>query len=118
MKNAPSNLSNLKSKVGKLDPDKLVPVTVDLIKLSDVVKNDVIKNTEYNELVKKVNNINTTDTGNLVKKKLTITQKITELEKKDCDHDQSNNYITTQEFNKLTSRFCFKISTSKSSKQK
>ena len=68
MKNAPSNLSNLKSKVGKLDPDKLVPVTVDLIKLSDVVKNDVIRNTEYNELVKKVNNINTTDTGDLVKK--------------------------------------------------
>ena len=33
----------MKSKVDKLDVDKLVPVSVDLSKLSDVVKNDVIK---------------------------------------------------------------------------
>ena len=37
----PSNLSNLKSKIDKLDVDKLVPVPVDLSKLSDVVKKDV-----------------------------------------------------------------------------
>ena len=30
MKNVPTNLSNLKSKVGKLDVDKLVPAPVDL----------------------------------------------------------------------------------------
>ena len=36
-------LSNLKIKVDKLDVDKLVPVPVDLSKLSDVVKNDVVK---------------------------------------------------------------------------
>ena len=36
-------LSNLKIKVDKLDLDKLVPVPVDLSKLSDVVKNDVVK---------------------------------------------------------------------------
>ena len=35
-----TNLSNLKS---KLDVDKLVPVPVDLRKLSDVIKNDVVK---------------------------------------------------------------------------
>ena len=40
MKNLPSNLSNLKSKVDKLNVDKLVIVPVDLSKLSDVVKND------------------------------------------------------------------------------
>ena len=33
----------MKSKVDKLDVDNLVPVTVDLSKLSDIVKNDVIK---------------------------------------------------------------------------
>ena len=33
----------MKSKVEKLDLDKLVPVPVDLSKLSDVVKNDVVK---------------------------------------------------------------------------
>ena len=30
MKNVPTNLSNLKSKVDKLDVDKLVPAPVDL----------------------------------------------------------------------------------------
>ena len=33
----------MKSKVDKLDVDKLVPVPVDLSELSDVVKNDVFK---------------------------------------------------------------------------
>ena len=41
--NVPTNLSNLKSKVDKLDVDKQVPVPVDLSKLSDVVKNDAVK---------------------------------------------------------------------------
>ena len=34
-----TNLANLKTKVDKLDIDKLVPVPLDLSKLSDVVKN-------------------------------------------------------------------------------
>ena len=38
-----NNSSNLKTKVYKLDIDKLVPVPVDLSKLSNVVKNDVVK---------------------------------------------------------------------------
>ena len=33
----------MKSKVDKLDADKLVPALVDLSKLSDVLKNDVVK---------------------------------------------------------------------------
>ena len=43
MKNVLINLSNLESKVDKLDIDKLVPVPVDLSKLSDAVKTDVVK---------------------------------------------------------------------------
>ena len=43
LKNVLISLSNFKSKVDKLDVDKLVPVPVDLSKLSDVVKNDVVK---------------------------------------------------------------------------
>ena len=43
MKNVPTNFNNLKSKVDKLDVDKLVPVPVDLSKLSDAVKNGVAK---------------------------------------------------------------------------
>ena len=38
-----TNLANLKTEVDKLDIDKLVPVPVDLSKLTDVVKNDAIK---------------------------------------------------------------------------
>ena len=38
-----ANLASLKTEVDKLDIDKLVPVPVDLSKLSDVVKNDVVK---------------------------------------------------------------------------
>ena len=50
--------TNLKTQVDKLDIDKLVPVPTDLSKLSNVVKNDVIKNNVYDKLVAKVNNIN------------------------------------------------------------
>ena len=43
MKNVPTNLSSLKSKVHKLDVDKLAPVPVDLSKLRDVVKGNIVK---------------------------------------------------------------------------
>ena len=60
-----SNLANLKTEVDKLDIDKLATVPVDLSKLSNVVKNDVVKKTYYNKLVTKVDNIGT---SGLVKK--------------------------------------------------
>ena len=54
LKNVPTNLSNLKSKVDKLDVDKLAPVPVDLSKLSDVVKNDVVKKDLYKAKIKNI----------------------------------------------------------------
>ena len=39
--------------------EKLVPVPVDLSKLSNVVKNEVVKKTVYDKLVAKINNIDT-----------------------------------------------------------
>ena len=54
-----SNLANLKTEVDKLDIDKIVPVPVDLSKLSGVAKNDVFKKDVYDKLVTKVNNIDT-----------------------------------------------------------
>ena len=54
-----TNLANLKTEVDKLDIEKLVPVPTDLSKLSNVVKNDVVKKNVYNKLVAKVNNIDT-----------------------------------------------------------
>ena len=96
-----TNLANLKTEVDKIDTDKLRTVPVDLSKLSNVVKNEVVKKTEYNKLVNKVNNIDTSgfllktkyaadklelekkipDTSNLVKK-TNYNTKITELEKR------------------------------------
>ena len=61
-----SNLASLKTELDKIDAVKLKTVPLDLAKLSNVVKNDVVKKTEYNKLVTKVDNI---DTTNVVKKK-------------------------------------------------
>ena len=88
----------MKSTVDKLDSGKLETTPVDLSKLSNVVKNDVVKMTEYNEIV---NAIQTNDTSDLVTK-TNYNTKINEIEKKITVHDHDK-YITTQEFNKLTS---------------
>ena len=53
-----TNLTNLKTEVDKVDIDKIVPVPVDLIKLSNV-KNHVVKKTAYYNLAGKGNNIDT-----------------------------------------------------------
>ena len=55
LKNIPSNLSNSKSKLEKWDVDKLVLFPVDLSKLSDVVKNDVVKEDAYNVKIENTN---------------------------------------------------------------
>ena len=54
-----TNLANLKTEVDKLDIDGQVSVPADLSKLSNAVKNDVVKKTTYDKLVAKVNNIDT-----------------------------------------------------------
>ena len=46
-----SNLASLKTDVDNLDIDKLVPVPVDLCKLTDIVKNDVVSKTVCDKLV-------------------------------------------------------------------
>ena len=61
LKNVSNDLSNLKSKKDKLDVDKLVSVPVDLSKLINVVKDDVVKTDVYNIKIKnakdKISNI-------------------------------------------------------------
>ena len=78
------NLASLKTEVDKLDIDKLTPVLNDLVKLSNVVKNDVVKNTEYDKLVRKVHNIDTT--GFVLKTKYDTDK--SNLEKKIGDADK------------------------------
>ena len=73
-----TDLDSLKTEVDKLNIDKLAPVPVDLSKLNDVVKNDVVKKTIYDKLAVKMNNIDTSDF--VLKTKYQIDK--TELEKK------------------------------------
>ena len=65
-----SNLANLRTKVDKLDTNKLVPAPIDLSKLSDVIKNHVVKKTLYDKLVVKLNN--TDSSGFVLKTKYDI----------------------------------------------
>ena len=118
-----TNSANLKNEVDKLDIDKLKPVPADLSKLSDVVKNYVVKKADYNKLVTKVDNIDTNgfvlktkyntdkselenkipDTSDLVKKN-DYNTKITEIEDKiaDINNLATKTALTTVE-NKIRS---------------
>ena len=93
LEKVPTGLNSLKSKKDKKELDKIVTVRVYLNKLNDVVKYDVVENTEYDELLNKVNIIQTTDCSNLVKK-TDYNTKINEIEKQITDHHHEK-YITT-----------------------
>ena len=81
-----TNLANSKTEVDKLDIDKLAPGPANLSKLSDVIKNDVVKKTVYVKLVAKGNAIpmNNIDPNDFVLKTKYYPDK-TELEKKILD---------------------------------
>ena len=72
-----------------------MPVSVELSKLSDAVKNDFIKKAEYNRLVNKVNNI---DTSGFILKTVYHADKL-ELEKKIPD---TSNLIKKSDNNSKT----------------
>ena len=67
----------MKGKIDKLDVDNSVPSPVDLSKLSDVAKNDVVKKDVYNAKIKYIED-KIPNVSNLVKK-LTITQELVTL---------------------------------------
>ena len=73
-----SKLASLKTKVDKLDIDRLVPAPVDLKKLGDLVKNNVVETFVYDKLVAKGNSIDTR--GFVLKTKCNADK--SELEKK------------------------------------
>ena len=64
-KNVPTKLSNLKSEADKLGADKLVPVLVNLSKLSNVGKMMSLKEDVYNAKIKNIVD-KTPDIANLV----------------------------------------------------
>ena len=87
-----TNLANLKTEVDKLDADKLKTVPVDLSKLSNVAKNEVVKKTVYDKLAAKVNNI---DTSRFILKTKYDTDKL-ESEKKFFD---TSNFVKNSNYN-------------------
>ena len=70
----------------------MATVPTDLSKLTNVVKNKVAKKTVYNELVKNIDNVKTTDTSDPLTK-ADFNKKFGEMEKKVLDHDHDNNLI-------------------------
>ena len=79
-----SNLASVKTEVEKIDLDKLKTVPVDLSKLSNVVKHEVVRKTVYDKLVTKVNSIDTT--GFILKTKYDADK--SDLEKKISDAEK------------------------------
>ena len=69
--NVSTSLNNLKSKMHDLDVEKLKSVPVDLKKTSDVVSKEVVKNTKFNKLNKKLDNLEhkILDASTLIQKK-------------------------------------------------
>ena len=63
-----SDLASLKRKVDNLDVDKLKTAPANLSKLSNVVDNDVVKNTVYDTLVAKVSVVEIPSTNGLLTK--------------------------------------------------
>ena len=83
-----TNLAALKTEVDNIDTDKLKTVPDDFAKLNNVVKNDVVKKTEYNTLKNKVDVIDTS--GFVTRTKFTsdtnaLDDKIDKVEKKISD---------------------------------
>ena len=83
-----TNLAALKTEVDNIDTDKLKTVPNDLAKLSNVVKNDIVKKTEYNTFENKVDAIDTS--GFVTRTKFTtdsnaLDDKIDKIEKKISD---------------------------------
>ena len=68
----------MRGKVDKLDIDKLVTVLADLSKLSDAVKNAVVKNNVYNAKMKNIED-KIPDITNLAINNTTLDAKIYEI---------------------------------------
>ena len=95
-----TNLAALKTEVDKIDVDKLKTTPADLAKLSNVVKNDVVKKTDYST---KVTSIETQIAG-LTKNTVDNLADITKLKAVD-----TNSFVTRTKFSADTNSLDNKI---------
>ena len=102
LKNVPSGFSSLESKVDKLNIGKLETTEVDLSKLSNVVKNDVVKK-QYNSKIKniedKIPDITNVATKTTLNAKINAKEEILSI----------NNLVTTAALNAKISEVKSKI---------
>ena len=84
-----TNLAALKTKIDKIDADKLKTAPVDLAKLTNAIENDVVKKTDYNT---KVTSIEAQIAG-LTKNTVDNFAGITKLKAID-----TNSFVTTTKF--------------------
>ena len=103
-----TNLAALKSEVDKIDIDKLKTTLADLAKLSNVVKNDVVKKTDCNTKVTSIENQitgvtkNTADNlANITKLKAVDTSNFVLKTKLTADVNTLDNKIDSVEKNPL-----------------
>ena len=95
-----TNLAALKTEVDKIDVDKLKTAPIDLDRLSNLVKNDVVKKTDYNA---KVANIESQIAG-VTKNTLDNLADITKLKAID-----TNSFVTRTKFSADTNALDDKI---------
>ena len=95
-----TNLAALKTEVDKIDADKLKTVPVDLAKLNNVVKNEVVEKTDYNA---KVTNIES-QIASVTKNTLDNLGDITKLKAID-----TNSFVTRTKFSAETNALDDKI---------
>ena len=96
-----TDLESLKSDFDRLDIDKLQTTPFDLNKVNDVIKNEFVKKTVYDELVKDVNAVYIIDTSSLIKKAQKLMKIAQKLHKywwnwKIINNHDHGKYITTQ----------------------
>ena len=97
-----TNLAALKAEVDKIDTDKLKTVPADLPKLSNVVKNDVVKKTDYNTKVSSIE----TQIARVTKNTLDNLANINVLKTKTVD---TSNFVTRTKFSTDTNALDDKI---------
>ena len=95
-----TNLASLKTEVDKIDIDKLKTVPADLAKLSNVVKNDVVKKTDYNAKITSIE-------GQIVGVTKNTTDNLADITKlKEID---TNSFVTRTKFSADTNALDDKI---------
>ena len=95
-----TNLASLKTEVDKIDTDKLKTATADLAKLSNVVKNDVVKKTDYSTKVTSIE----AEIAGLTKNTVDNLADITKLKAID-----TNSFVTRNKFSADTNSLDDKI---------